>query len=226
MIGKGLLTILIVATIAAVSSCNDDDEGLTEPTSKYKNLSQRDHVLINLEFSYEERNLDRFVELLDDDFIFHFSADDFRDGNVSVKKWARANEVTATTNLFDPEYQGPREPVSGIELSLTYADSDTSWREVTPEDQKTYPGETWYEKTVLYSLAVTVPVGPAYITYVSEYVSAAFTVRWGEADGGWRIIAWCDDTEYSLFRRAAGTRDTESFTKETTWGEIKTLYAE
>jgi hypothetical protein len=141
--------------------------------------------------SYKETNIDRYDELLDVDFIFHFSAADFRAGHVSVENWDRSAEIGSAGNMFDPLYEGSREPVSNIDLTLIYAAGDDRWIQVTPEDQEKYPDETWYEKTVRYNL--TVQSGD--ISFVGDNLQASFLVRWAEVDGVgfWRIIAWRAD---------------------------------
>lgn len=225
MIRKRILLIILTLAVAVVSSCSDDsDEGIVAPPSKYKDLSERDHVLINLEHSYNDRNLGRLTEILDNDFVFYFSEADVRDGRVPVESWVRASEVTATTNLFDPSYHGVWAPVSAIDLHLTYSDSDTSWKAVTPEDEVTYADETWYEKTVRYTL--TVQSGE--VSLVGENIEALFVVRSHVVDGRtkWRLVEWHDDVESSLRAYFARASDSGVITEDTTWGVMKYLYAQ
>lgn len=195
---KRVIAVLILGVgILAFNSCildpkEKDDPG-PPPDSPYKPLDEeRDNVLFNLEKAYKERNIDRYDELLDVDFVFHFSPTDVREGNVSAELWDRAAEIGSAGNMFDPNYSGPREPVSNIDLSMRYATGDASWIQVTPEDQQKYPDETWYEKTVRYMLTVT----SGQTSYVGQDIQASFLVRWAEVDGQhfWRIVAWRDDT--------------------------------
>jgi hypothetical protein len=195
---RNIAVLLVGISILAFNSCildpKEKDDGGGPPPVSYKPLDgERDNVLFKLVKSYKERNIDRYDELLDVDFIFHFSAADFRDGNVSAEYWDRAAEIGSAGNMFDPNYQGPREPVSNIDLDLSYSPGDDRWIQVTPEDQEKYPDETWYEKTVRYTL--TVQSGD--ISYQGNNLQASFLVRWAEVDGKeyWRIIAWRDDIE-------------------------------
>jgi hypothetical protein len=219
--------LILILSVALVSSCSDSDDNVigTTPSkySKYKDLVERDHVLVNLELSYNDRNLERLVELLDDDFVFQFSPSDFREGHVGVEQWNRTAEVAATTNLFDPNYSGPREPVRDIDLSLTYSDADTSWKAVTPEDQEKYPGETWYVKTLRYTMTTT----SGYVAYIGYNILASFVVRSVDVNGRtiWRIVEWYDDVENPASRHPVKTTDWGAIVEETTWGQAKVLYA-
>ncbi len=196
---KRIMTVLIVGiSILAFNSCildpKEKEAPPGTPVSPYKPLDEeRDNVLFNLVKSYKETNIDRYDELLDVDFIFHFSAADFRDGHVTAENWDRTAEIGSAGNMFDPLYEGSREPVSNIDLTLIYAAGDDRWIQVTPEDQEKYPDETWYEKTVRYNL--TVQSGD--ISFVGNNLQASFLLRWAEVDGVgfWRIIAWRDDLE-------------------------------
>jgi len=183
--------------LLALNSCIlDPKEGKTppKPTQPYKDLSgERDNVLFNLEKSYNERNIDQYNKLLDNDFVFHFSNVDVQQGNVNVTQWDRAAEINANKNMFDPNFNKPGvEPVSSIDLSLTYVAGDNNWTQVTPPDPVKYPGETWYEKIVNYTL--TVKAGSN--EYQGLNIQASFVVRWATVEGQsyWRIVSWHDDT--------------------------------
>lgn len=166
-----------------------------KPPSQYKCLEvtcPRDNVLINLKSAYNDRNISRYDELLDDDFIFYFSAEDVLNGTVSY--WSRAAEINANKNMFDPNYSNPtQEPVQDIDLGLTYPQGDDQWTQITPEDQVKYAGETWYQKIVVYNLTVQLPGD---FQYVGLNKQAAFVLRVATKDSQqtWKIIVWRDDT--------------------------------
>ena len=169
------------------------------PVSPYLPLDgERDNVLFNLQKAYNERNLERYDELLDTDFVFFFSNTDVNNGTVQYDQWGRAAEIGANRNLFDPTFSKPGvDPASVIDLTLSYATGDDQWIQVTPPDQVKYPDETWYEKIVTYSL--TVKAGD--MEYVGNDIQASFTVRWATDDEGneyWRVIIWRDDTGSKL----------------------------
>ena len=195
---KRLFAVLLIGiSMFAFNSCildpKEEPPG-TEPPAAYKNLAEaRDHVLFNLEKSYNERNIDEYNVLLDDGFVFHFSNADIKNGSVSVSQWGRADDLATASNMFDPNFSKPgQDPVSSISLTLTFAPGEDTWNKITPEDQVNYPDEFWYEKTLRYYL--TVEAGD--FTYIGDNLQASFVVRWANVDGEefWRIVAWRDDT--------------------------------
>jgi len=173
----------------------DENKPPDKPTSQYKCLEvtcPRDNVLINLQSAYNDRNISRYDELLDADFVFYFSTEDVLNG--TVEYWSRAAEINANKNMFDPNYSNPnQEPVQDINLVLTYPEGDDQWTQITPEDQVKYPGETWYQKIVGYNLTVQLPGD---FQYVGLNKQAAFVLRAATKDTkqSWKIIVWRDDT--------------------------------
>jgi len=193
-----ILALVGVVTLAFNSCILDPKEGKAPPTptQPYKPLDgERDNVLFNLQKAYTERNIDRYSELLDADFLFHFSQKDIDEGIINRPNWDRTEEINANKNMFNPNFSKPNvDPVSKINLTLTYPAGDEKWTQIPPEDHPGYPGETWYEKTVLYRL--TVQAGDKQL--VGNDIQASFVVRKATVEGYtnpiWRIIAWRDDT--------------------------------
>lgn len=189
---------LVGVLVLGFNSCILDpkeEKPVDPPATPYKPLDgERDNVLFNLQKAYNERNLERYDQLLDVDFVYFFSNTDVANGVVLFDQWGRAREIGANRNLFDPTFSKPGlEPASDIDLTLTYAAGDDKWVEVTPADQVKYPDETWYEKIVTYSL--TVKSGDRDL--VGNNIQASFTVRWAKDQENkeyWRIILWRDDT--------------------------------
>jgi hypothetical protein len=213
---------MVMLALSIVASCGDEDVVGTDDVSPYKNEPQlRDHVLLNLQQAYADRNMDRYVQLLDENFVFFFSDDDVQKGAVQYDRWDRWAEIGATRNLFDSNFSKPGlEPASSITLQLDYAAGEDEWTEVTPPDPLAYPNEMWYEKIVKYSLTVR----SGHCDYIGRDIRTVFTVRHASDSQGkkyWRIVLWRDDT--GTFRgllahpRAPGVEDT-------TWGQLKALY--
>lgn len=193
-----VLALVGVAILAFNSCILDPKEGKTPPkaTEPYKPLDgERDNVLYNLQKAYTERNIDQYSKLLDAGFVFHFSQHDIDNGLVDRPNWDRTDEINANKNMFSPNFSKPDvDPVSKIDLTLTYPAEDDKWLQIPPEDHPAYPGETWYEKTVSYRL--TVQAGERQL--VGNDIQASFVVRKATVEGFpnpiWRIIAWRDDT--------------------------------
>lgn len=195
---RTVLWVMVGLVVLGLNSCILDpkeEKPVDPPATPYKPLDgERDNVLFNLQKAYNERNLERYDELLDVDFVFFFSNTDVASGEVQFDQWGRTREIGANRNLFDPTFSRPGlEPASDIDLMLTYAAGDDKWVQVTPPDPVKYPDEIWYEKIVTYSL--TVKSGD--IDFVGNNIQASFTVRWAKDQTGkeyWRIIIWRDDT--------------------------------
>lgn len=215
--------ILLGLVCVLFTSCSDDDD-IVAPPSKYKDLTLRDHVLFNLEKSYNERNLERYDELLDADFVFVFSEADVANGLVTFKEWNRAREIAATRNFFDPTFSKPGfDPVSDVDLTLAYVKGEAEWEEIEPADPVEYPLEKWYKKTVTYSL--TVKSGDR--TFAGHNIQATFALRRAKDMVGkefWRIVVWQDDTGFTRATDLDGKARSPSGTY-VTWGQVKSLYS-
>src|SRR6188474_2264738 len=73
MLKRPLLLFLLIAMVATAASCIFDPDKPTKPddpppVQKFLNLTEMWHVLNNIEVSYNQRNIGKYEELLDDDF--------------------------------------------------------------------------------------------------------------------------------------------------------------
>jgi hypothetical protein len=220
---RRLIPLVLILVLPFVYSCGDDDSvnGIVDPPDPdpYRSLTVRDNVLFNLEKCWNERNIERFDELLDSNFVFVFSAADVKNGDVLAADWDRAAEMSAAANMFDPNYVSSiRDPVSSINLTLTYGEGENFWAPFLPDEEE-FPGETWFSKSFRYRL--TVETGD--YTYVGDNILASVTLRQAPGGGGdWRIVSWRDDNNNALNETARGG----SSTQDTTWGKVKSLYAD
>jgi hypothetical protein len=156
------------------------------PPPDYKDLTEKDDVLFNLELLYPQRDVTEYDRLLeDDDFIFFFGGSD----GGEFTQYTKQQELQTLTNMGDDSRP---DRVLSIDLTLQYAKGE--WTTIYPTDPK-YEGETWYQKTVTYRL--TVQAAPD-MTYVGNDIKAEFTIRLGKDKDGndiWRIIRWRDDVQ-------------------------------
>ena len=108
-----LITLILILVLPLVSSCGDDsDDTILKPDpNAYRALTLRDNVLYNLQKSWNERNIERYNELLDEGFVFFFSVADVKNGDVLVSHWERVTEMAVVGNMFDPNYSGTWAPV-------------------------------------------------------------------------------------------------------------------
>ena len=211
-----VLTIL-VCTIAGLiaTSCGDDDPVAPPPLKDddFKDLTQKDDVLFNLEWLFNEFNQSQYDKLLDDDFVFFFSDADFSSGR-TPKQWTREYEIMAYKGFYDPNRAEKR--VIDRSLVLTYADD--AWTEIAPYDPVKYAGESWYLTTVEYDMAIMIDVSPE-VTYVASNIQMEVTIRWDTDKGHYRMIGWKDGVG-GLGSSVSGV---DASVQKTTWGAVKVL---
>jgi hypothetical protein len=212
--------VLVLANLSVVSCLDPDQKTPTRrPVQQiaYRDLTERDHVLHNLELSYNRWDITEYARLLDDtNFTFFFSKADYAGGK-TPELWDRTEDISRQAKMFDPNYTGNYRVIS-IRLKLQYPSG--SWV-VTIPDQNEYPGETWYYKSVTYDLTVVTEARPENITFLTQGLKALFTVRQSEFEGEqkWRIVEWRDDVQMAAF-----VNGTSAATQESSWGKIKAIY--
>ena len=206
----------LTAGLAMLVACDPDPvrPGGT-PAAAYENLSQRAHVLNNLELAYNKRNITKYDELLDDNFTFVLSPGDVDAG--LPPQWGRAEELQYNRDLFDVNYAGQGRCKS-ILLDVVWEDSLVWQAETMPSA----PGETWYTATAYYRFKFEFEPD---ITFVNlSGAKAEFVVRNAGTDAAphWQLVEMYDSDAIllSTFRvtRVGTTRESM------TWGGIKALY--
>lgn len=198
------------------AGCGDDDApppaGPDPVVSPFENLTQRDHVVANLEESYNRRDIEEYERLLDPDaFEFHFSDADYGSGR-TPELWGREDDMAATGHMFDKNYQGDNRIVS---ITVKLDTENLEWSEFEPPG---FPGETWHKAVVAYDY--TIQAEPDFTWIVSGVPKAVFTVRnvGDDQNPKWRLVRWEDlGSGLAVGVAALGV-------SETTWGGIKALY--
>ena len=180
-----LVTGCLVAAFVVIAGCGEDDPVKPEPTPKiqFKDLSQKDDALFNLELAYNERHLAECDKLLDDDFLFYFADYDVA-WRGAPEYWDRVMEVLFTSKLLDPDAMSGIRIIS-IDLQLEYP--DTSWSEEAAPPS--HEGETWFSQIVPYDLKVRTADN---WEFHSVDQSIEITIRRDESAGHWRIVTMRD----------------------------------
>ncbi len=198
MLKRSFLLCGLAVLVVAVSSCILDPAPGDPPVDPPKNivvqdLTQKWHVLNNIEYAYNKFNSTVYNDLLDDEFTFFFASGDVG-GGLPVQ-WGRADEFDAADCLFTSKDGGPAGPncksdrpvCRSIRMDLIY--DNVQWVEVIPEQ---YPDETWYTTTIPYSF--TFEMEPDQ-TFTSEpNAKAQFTVRNVGTDTAphWQLVEYRD----------------------------------
>src|SRR5512132_1585240 len=94
---------LVMFACLAFVACEDDDiidgcDPCPPPTRVYLDRSQMWHVLNNIELAYNQRKINPYETLLDDNFTFFLATGDV--GGSVPESWGSAVEVQANANLF------------------------------------------------------------------------------------------------------------------------------
>ena len=179
MLKRSLLLCGLAIMALMVSSCLfDPDEDKKPPTDEEQitrqDLTQKWHVLNNIEYAYKTRRADIYDELLSNNFVFYFSEGDVNGGSPAT--FDRTEENSATGRLFQSNEQTqnpPPDPVCrSMRLDLVYDKANLNWVEVIPED---FPDETWYATTVFYTFTFEIEPNTTYIA--QNGAKAQFTIR-------------------------------------------------
>lgn len=189
MLKRLLFTCTLSLIVAAMSSCifdpKPDPGDPPVPPASYEDLSARWHVLNNVEVSYNKRNINKYDELLDLEFVFFLSPGDV--GGEIPAQWDRATEILYNTRLFDPNYDNPQCRSIQMDIQMPEDKSRISWVEIEPT-----PGEKRYVTTAFYTFRFDVAPDTQYESVPGA--KAQFTVRnVGTEDAPqWRLIEFRD----------------------------------
>ena len=188
---KTSLLCAFVVLAVMTSSCIFDpikDDGKVPPSEPYKNLKNKSDVLFNLQKSYNERNITRYDQILDNGFTFFLSDADVNNG--FPVQWDRSEELIANTNLFsrDADSQGRWPLCTSIQMDVQF-EGNLQWLEVIPDAA---PNETWSTATLFYDFQIEVLPDTKFIPVPGA--KAQFTVRNAgtDTDPKWQLVEWRD----------------------------------
>ena len=210
-----ILPIMLFSLVFGVFGCGSEDNPVSSTPSglTFRDLSDKVHVLFNLELAWEVMDLAEYEKLLDDAFIFRYT-EWISAGEWDTREWDKDTEGTVLRKMFGeeppPSYL---EPLTNVRLSFS---SSQDWEAVAPQSTPQLPGEMWFERTVGYFLAIE--AGPK--TFVAIDRSARITIRFDVTCGMWKIVLFEDDLEH-LSTRA---RPAAAAKRGTTWGQVKAIY--
>jgi len=178
------MPVLFAAFALTPLACGDDDP--LKPNSPYLDLSQKWHVLENIERAYNNRNIGAYDQLLDENFTFFLSPGDV--GGEVPDQWGRQEELTVNTRIFDPNYAGAHR-VKSIDMDVILPEdkSTIQWVEIIPPSA---PDEAWYTTTVFYRFRFQTDPDTQYESVAGA--KAEFTVRYDNAKKKWQLAEMRD----------------------------------
>ena len=216
---KSMLVLIVLgAALAIVPACGDDDPTAPVRTPvPWPPVSGKWQVLRTMELAISRRNLQRYEELLDDNFTFYLANSDVLGG--LPESWDREIEIHANANLFSTEQPpAPMKHVLSLHMDIQWEDDrgkpNVAWIELTPPNSS----ETWYTTTVFFNFQVDVEGD---LTYISNPgTQAQFTVRNAGTEEGpvWKLVEMRD------LGSSSGPATTSRSTEPATWGGIKAGY--
>jgi hypothetical protein len=193
MLKRSLLLCGIAVLMVTVSSCildpaPGDDKTPPPPNQTVQDLTQKSHVLNNIEVAYNKRQWEVYDALLDQGFTFFFYAGDV--GEEIPAQWNRTDELAATTELFLSNKQTPTPPspvCRSVRMDIHF--DNVQWVEVIPEQ---FPDETWYTTTLFYEFVFEMEPDQTFQSLPSA--KAQFTVRNVPQDGKdhWQLVEFHD----------------------------------
>jgi hypothetical protein len=216
---KPYLLILVFAVLCFGVSCGDDDAVRHDPIiPPDPDLTEKWHVLYSMELAYTRRRLDRYDQLLDDNFTFYLADGDVAGG--LPPSWDRAVEMGVNTLLFmkDPP-PAPMPRCKSIKMDIKWEDANgnpaVSWVEITSPG---LPDETWYTATVFFNFQIDVEPDLTYINNTGA--KAQFTVRNAGTDEmpSWRLV------ELREIGSGPPALTTARATEPSTLGQVKAIY--
>ncbi|HEX5131278.1 MAG TPA: hypothetical protein VFX92_02195 [Candidatus Krumholzibacteria bacterium] len=210
------LSVVLVASMGlTVVACSDDNPvGQSAPQTNFKNLTERDDVLFNLQLAHNRRDITEYDKLLDPDFRFLLAAGDVKVGLPSF--WDRTTEVGANQCFFDRAGCMGKPLATSVAMELLFG--GVQWVGFQPASA---PDETWYTTTVFYNFQIEFAPDTKYIPYAGA--KAQFTVRNAGTDEApqWKLLEMRELSANSGLNASAAARTS---TEETTWGRVKSLY--
>jgi hypothetical protein len=164
-----VFAVLFIAAMSALAGCRDDDPVTPKKTGPdpYADLTEPEHVIENLLQSYEDRNYERFCELLKDpEYLFFLQPRDVCHGCEAYLNLEEDCDITRRMFLAamgTPEGNDPK--VDRLELAITdgiWTDIDSIGDEACTDCQQTERiyditlviGETTYLGNDIISLIV------------------------------------------------------------------------
>ncbi len=158
----------------SVLSCSEEEVAGPPPIDDFQQLTQRDHVIQNLEASYREGDIGQVNRAMDDFFSFCFTRDS------QTRCWPRADELSIMSEVM---------AAGGIDIEFSYAAGELKWIANTSGPRN---AEAIWEKLIDYTIkrersasGLTVETG-----------RATFLIRrvWFEGANRWRLTGIADHT--------------------------------
>lgn len=196
---------LLLGGALTVAAC-EDDPSAPEPPPSYQSLTTRAAVVSNLEIAWNNRQANKAIGLMDEDFTFYFSPSDVNGG--LPLSWSLEDEVPAMYDLFISN----QAPLPGYPICRSVR-VDFMYDELVWVEAPGTGSEVWYSTTVPYTFTVELEPKTTYIAHNGS--KAQLVVR--QVGEEWRLVEWRDLSPTLATTQTSGVN-------EASWGAIKYLY--
>jgi hypothetical protein len=196
---------LALCGVLIIAACEDDPTA-PEPRPSYQPLTTRAAVVRNLEIAWNNRQANKAIGLMDENFTFYFSSVDVNSG--LPLSWSLEDEVPAMYDLFISN----QAPLPGYPVCRSVR-VDFLYDELTWIDVPGTASEVWYATTVPYTFTFELEPNTTYVA--RNGATAQLVVR--QVGEEWRLVQWRDLGGTLAATQSLGVN-------ETTWGAIKYLY--
>ena len=159
-----LAALVLILAVSFFPGCpfGPDDDKETPPAVEYKPLTDKENVLYNLIKSYNQANIEEYVKLLHDDYIWYNQAQDVTQHGLP-EFCTRAEDIDMTTGIFQAKlgtHPDPDKHLSRLELKFY----GTTWVSIT--ELGGTPCEDCWEATREYYLTLILKNGA--MTYIAN----------------------------------------------------------
>ena len=151
---KYVLYVLMVFSMVGVAGCILTPEVVPpeeKPKPTYKDLTHVEDVVTNLVQCYKEHNINRYKELLHDQYEWHNQDLDVQSGAVEKEFNTRDEEIATHTKFFqaaEHQYPDPLKNIDRLELNI----ADAPWIQIIEFENE--PCEDCWTTTRIYDITV------------------------------------------------------------------------
>jgi hypothetical protein len=204
LLGSALLAVLAIAGCSSTSGPEPADS-----TVEYLDPTTPLNVMTNLKRAYGDMNVERYMECLAPEFVFHLDDGDVAGGDIP-EYWLAGTERAIHTNMFAESPPDSSLKVKSIQLTLTLLS-------ITYDDME--PGGPDYDTATVsedVDLRVNLANGITYLVNApANYVLRLEQVNTETGvEDSWTIIEWFDIGSASVGGR----------TESSSWGLVKAMY--
>ena len=127
MVPLGLGLLLLLASAGCIFS--PDNKPPDDPVDDWSFPDTEDQLMANFKRAYSEMNIDRYRDVLNDNYKFMFQQEDIEHLGLPYDHFNRDDELDAATNMFTGVSPAPEVPAISS-ISIDVLEPQTAWQDV------------------------------------------------------------------------------------------------